>query len=624
MKCLNCGYENNNESKFCMHCGAGLIENNNTETIVANEINTNNQNTKVEEQTIQGPVNSSTNTMLYNATNNFNTGVAFNNQPVQTNVISEDINSQPVQTNITSENINNTLGNNTTFNSNMPIYNSQNINSINNSIPNTNNQNTNQVNYNAIPNTNNSITNNKKIDYKKMLPIFIGAAVAVVIIAIVGFTVIRNLFGSTQGDLLDPNQPILVQKDSKYGYITSKGKKLIEAKYEYASPFYRGHAIVEAKVKKDGMEYSEYQVIDKKGKVKATSKISNSIKYLSEEDIWIIDDQLYNGKLKKISKDGITVKYEKNGILSWTDIKNKKAGIMTKKGKITYTYNLSSDETYFSINMSDKEEELTENYCRIVVENKKYAVVNCNTGKIIYDYTEDFILNEKNNIFSVSTRNTYSRLSKFYVKNDKIAYQVSDSNLDIAYEKGYIRISDNSKSYSEKYSYYDLASNKIVDKGQVNNNSSNIDLIKLEALIGLTQYTCDNGVGLKNKGKVVLECKWSSVDTLSPLVYEYLKKKGKNYVLAQKDSKTYLINLKNGKVVEEFNASYINNYTTSTFITYTDKETDKRVIFNLLTLKSIATDKSNSVSINSNFIKIKENDITNYYNTNLKMIYSAN
>ena len=92
--------------------------------------------------------------------------------------------------------------------------------------------------------------------------------------------------------------------------------------------------------------------------------------------------------------------------------------------------------------------------------------------------------------------------------------------------------------------------------------------------------------------------------------------------MAEKDDKTYIVNLKNGKTVAEFNASYIYDDELSTFIYYDDKSTNKWVVYNLLTGKEMAIDKQNDLDTYSNYITVEEGNKVNYYNANLKLIYT--
>ena len=467
----------------------------------------------------------------------------------------------------------------------------------------------------ADVNLNNKKTNNKKI--------FIIIA-AVIVVAIVAFILIKKLGGDLPknvSSIFNPDQPILVEKDDKYGYINSDGKFIIDPVYESASSFNGDFAVVKSIVTKEGVELTLYQVIDKKGNVNATSEYASNIKYISDGDVWIINDQLYNGSLKKISKDGIKVSYEDGNYLKWVNSSKKTGGIMTLSGKVTYTYEFADGESYIGIDPSENDVTLTENYCRITIENEKYGIVNCDTGKVVYNYTDKYISVEDDNIFEVKEKDTYSFISIMYIQNDKLAYQSSSSEVDLKYYSGYVQIRDAEKDYSERYSYYDIKSGKVVNE-KPSSSSQSSDISEWENLTGLKKFSCDTGKGLMEGEKVLLSCEYDDVNFFGILLYQYLESDKKEYVMAEKDDKTFIINLKNGKTVAEFNSSSVYDSNYSTFVYYKDESTNKKVVYNLITGKTYTTDNDNNINLYSNYVTIKENNKLNYYNIDLKLIYT--
>lgn len=456
-----------------------------------------------------------------------------------------------------------------------------------------------------------SFINNKT---KKILLIVIFA-----LIVIAGFILIKNIGGGSKdykADLFDPKKPILIKKDNKYGYINDNGKIIINPIYEEASNFNGKYSIV--KTKEDDKEI--YQIIDKKGKVKFASEYSGNIEYDSTNDVWFLNNKLYNGNLKQISKDDLAVKNAGNGYFSWTNDEKKTAGIMNSKGKVTYTYNFLDEEYYLSIDASETADGLTEHYCVININNKKYAIVNCDSGKIVYNFTDKYITESENNVFKVMDHSTFEVLSTMFISKDKIAYESSSDSVYLEYDlSGYIKITDYNNSYDDRYKYYDIKEQKIVDK----KNSEDANTIsKWENLTGLNKFSCDNGKGLMKGEKVVLSCEWSDINFFDTLLYQYLKNQGKDYILASKDKKTYLVNLKNGKTITEFNSSSVISDPLSTFLYYKDKDTNKIVVYNLISGKNYTTAEDNSINIYSNYITIKENNKLSYYNTKLKLIYT--
>lgn len=455
--------------------------------------------------------------------------------------------------------------------------------------------------------------NKKKFNYKILIIVVIA-----IILAIGGYLLFtkksKNKLTTDISAIFDSDQPIVVKKGKKYGYIDIDGNILIEPKYDNATSFNGNYAIVRL----DGT----YQVIDRKGEMKIETTYSNDIKYVSDHKVWIIKNKLYDSDLKQLTEEDKVVSYEDNGYLSWTN--SNQAGIMNTKGKITYTYNFKDGESYLGFTSSDTDDSLENHYCRVTLDNKKYAIVNCDTGKVIYDYTDKYIYSEDDNIYTLYADSGYnSKASVVYIQNDKIAYQSSNPEVELDYSNGYIIIKDESKDYNNRYSYYDIKTNKILDTKPENmTNLSNMS--EWETITGFNIFDCGAGKGIMKKDKVQLSCEWSDIETFDVLLYQYLKSEKKDYIMAKTTAKTYIIDLKNGKKVIEFNSDYIISTATSTFIYYTDKDTEEIVIYNLLTGKTMTTKEGNYINMYPNYVTIIEGNKKSYYNTNFKLIYEEN
>ena len=121
-------------------------------------------------------------------------------------------------------------------------------------------------------------TNNKNklnLNNKKLL-IIVGCSLLflVLFIALIIYFITS---GKPISQVYNPDSPILINKNGKYGYIDSKGKVLIKPKYEFAYPFYGDYALV---VVNDSEE--KYNLIDKKGNVKLSVKSQYDCTYIPE------------------------------------------------------------------------------------------------------------------------------------------------------------------------------------------------------------------------------------------------------------------------------------------------------------------------------------------------------
>lgn len=455
-------------------------------------------------------------------------------------------------------------------------------------------------------------------------------AVLVVIAAIIGIVALLPKSEEQKekeviNDLFDPNKLIKIKNGDKYGYINSKGKLVLEANYESATDFYGDYAIVRAEVEIEGLKTTAYQVIDKNGNVKKQAKVS--IKYISEKQMWLIDNELYNSSMKKISPADVKVDEADEGYFVWVNSKENTGGIMNDKGKQTYTYQFQSGENYIDIEPSETDESLKETYCRVNIENDKYAIVNCDTGVVVHDFTTSYISVSDDNVFKICKENSYSTEFIIYIQGNKEAFKTNDpSNVRLTHYPGYVEIRDGSKPYdSGRYTYLHLDTLEIKDeKPQTASDDDDEDTNEWEKYTNNKSVSCSDGYGLTNGETFTLPCEWDSLKYVEINLYKYLKDNKKDYIYAKKDDKWYLVDLSTKKGIVEFNTSYIYPEEETTFMYYTDKETNNKKVFNILTSKSLNVPKDTSLYIYSNYVTVKDttNKTLKYYNTDLELIYT--
>ena len=142
--------------------------------------------------------------------------------------------------------------------------------------------------------------------------------VSIVVLLGISFLILKKgKKGNLNYAIFDQNKPIIIKKDGKYGYINTSGKVIVEPKYEDVRNFNGNYAIVYEMVKTDDGEKKLCKIIDKNGKVKITPQEDGycSIEYISDYNIYIIDNKLYDSNLQKLSSDDKNVKYNKDGYL---------------------------------------------------------------------------------------------------------------------------------------------------------------------------------------------------------------------------------------------------------------------------------------------------------------------
>lgn len=410
-----------------------------------------------------------------------------------------------------------------------------------------------------------------------------------------------------EGLTIDENALIIVKDDGKYGYINNNGKVIIKPQYEQASSFNGNYAVVS-----DG---EKYKLIDKKGKVKFEVDYASKIKYVSDYNVWIIEDTLYNSKLKRISKKGVTVTYEKYGILKWKNADKKTTGIMNYKGKVLYSTKLEDDSSYLSVSnvLTDVDNDINvkNKYCLINISGKKYAILNCNNGKSIYKMTENTINNTTGTIFEIVDKEK-ELVEKIIILKNKIVYRTDSKDSTIKNMNNYYIIDDDK--------YISKTTGKKITK-KPSDLDEDYDASSAELYLNYKKYQCENSYGIKKGNKVTVKCEWDRIKFFDIVTTRYLKSKNKYYALAKKDDKYYLINIKNGKKIAEFNTDSISTYSTSMFITYKDSKENKKYVYNLVTKKSKEFNTDSVISLYQNYFTIKD-DKTEYYNSKFKMIYS--
>lgn len=408
---------------------------------------------------------------------------------------------------------------------------------------------------------------------------------------------------------IDENSLILIKENDKYGFINTNGKTIISPKYDKADIFIGNYAKV--------LDDETYVLIDKNGKELFKSKNSNDIEYIKDYNVWLILENLYDSNMNKLNSKNTMIKYIDKGYFKWINENNKKAGIMNYKGKVTYTYNLSKDEKNFSFNEIGYENEFDKDkyYCIISVDNTKYGIVNCNTGKIVYDFTENNISKKISSCFEIKNIKNYSFIERIIVANNKVVYKTKENN-EIIYNYDYYFNIYNpqkrnnyyiSKIDGKEYSTEPQIGKKIETKTE------------LEKLLKIEKVSCDDGYGLKIDNKLKLKCKYKELLYFPEDVMKYLSYKNKNYIVVF-DDKYSLINYKTGKIITTFDTDRLVLLDNSLFIEYTNN--DKKYVYSLLKNKTLEYNLDDKIALYSNYYTVKKDNSLEYYNIDMKKIYT--
>jgi hypothetical protein len=103
-----------------------------------------------------------------------------------------------------------------------------------------------------------------------------------------------------------------------------------------------------------------------------------------------------------------------------------------------------------------------------------------------------------------------------------------------------------------------------------------------------------------------IPCEYDHIRTPDAITYEYLKSKGKNYVIGNKGSKSYILQAKNGKVVKELDTKYLDFELLSSFVG-DETEDGKYHVYNLVTKKD-AVFEADDIYFNPMYIEVEKSD----------------
>ena len=467
--------------------------------------------------------------------------------------------------------------------------------------------------------------------------IIIGIVVVVVLLAIIIFVLLKlNKNGSNDESLnaiFDPNKPILIEKNNKYGYITSDGKEMIEPKYADASDFYGDYAIIkiENTDSKSDNEYI-YQIIDKKGNVKI-EKISSSPKYYAEYNVWLIDSALYDSKLNLISNKDSRIDYVAEGYFSFENHTENKSGIIDSKGKEIFSF----EGDYIYVDMESTSLTEDDYYVRVTSHDKD-LVLSLKTKKVVYtieDPEKYHLYAEDDNIFKVYDSKTSDKVKSIYFQDGKKVYEADSDVYELSvydYESQILKI-DYGYNYKKlgktsRYAYYDIKNKKVTEEVPSTKQDTEDEISLMELTYGYKEYSCSSKEGLMKDEEVVIPCEYDEIEFLEAPLYSYMNSsKGQKLVLLEKDDKTILMDLNNKKTITTFDSTYVTDDDDTTFLKiyeYSDNGYTKKnqIIYNLITGKSMTFKSNDNIKIYSNYIVVTEDNQKIYYNTKLEKIYT--
>lgn len=448
-------------------------------------------------------------------------------------------------------------------------------------------------------------------------------AILIIAIVLLGFLffLIKSFFFNKKIDealkiLFDTEKPIAFKQDDLYGFMNSKGEKIIPAKYKKAGTFYNGYAAVQT-------DDNIYEFIDIKSETKETIQTDVEPKYLTNYRTWLAGNKIYNDKLEVVFEGNFHLNYIDYGFFEFMDNEKNSSGIVDHTGKIIFQW----DQDYIQVKIPQNDFQKNGYYALISNYEENEKIISLQTGKEIFsleDAKNMYIREEKDNIFRIIDReDSFKTKTWFYISDDKIAYKSNeaiysisllkhdDDILEIDYGPTY-----KNQNLEKQYVYYNVKTGKSMDE------PTRIDEVLLDNTYGYHTTICDKLYGINKGYKENTECIYDEIKFPEVNLFNYLKSENKEHIVLLKNgSNTILYNMKKKKTIETFENSAASFNTSSTFMTITQYEEDgftkKNILmYNLLTHKSKQFNKDSEILIGSNYVFIDGK----YYNTNLELI----
>ena len=167
---------------------------------------------------------------------------------------------------------------------------------------------------------------------------------------------------------------------------------------------------------------------------------------------------------------------------------------------------------------------------------------------------------------------------------------------------------------------------KEVDKSTLEEKDEYEDESDLTELkYGFKEFESSYKYGIISGDKILIQSKYEGVEFLAYAPFLYMKEvKNKELALFETENEYILMNVRNAKEVAKFDADYVGMSQTSSFLKFSQYETDKYIVYNLITgeQKEFAGDDV-EIELGSNYITVEDDDKITYYNTKLESIYTV-
>ena len=382
---------------------------------------------------------------------------------------------------------------------------------------------------------------------------------------------------------------IYVKNNGKGKLVNSKGKVLVDGVSSLEEDCNYFYIITK---RENNSKY--YYIIDNNGK--DLYKDKDKIYYYAKHNVFLIGKDLYYNNQKVAS--GIVMNNNKTYSGDYFSYIDKSiGGIIDYKGNIKYQTNIKE---FLYLESTSKRDMLEKNYC-VINKDYEYAVIDCETGDIVINYSTREIEEMDNNIY----------------KMNKIVFYIDSNKQLIYYDK-----EPNETDYSFKYFINDklLLGKQLINTIDGMPYDNVVVNSKIEEENNIKTTLCKNidifyGMSINDS---VLPCIYQDVKFFSTRINNYLK--DKIYVILKKNNEILLFDIKSNKYINKIESMTL----TSPLIVYEDN--GRRYVYNLKTDDNKIINDNDKVTIYDNYYVVEKLDVDNmtsdetYYGLDLEKI----
>ncbi len=372
--------------------------------------------------------------------------------------------------------------------------------------------------------------------------------------------------------IFDKNAPVpFLLSGTGYGYINpNENKWTIEPKYSKAEQFHGNYAKVAMNEK--------ILIIDRKGETILKLSQDSDVRYEINDNVWVIDYDVYNSAMKKMNPDGSKASYLDYGyafIIPANEDKNS-----SFKTGIPYLINVGTGEKSYECNAIGCSITITKGATDDIIY---IAVYESGKGVKIYS------LKDKNEIYSSPATNSMTKLfNGVFVEKDIVEKKIIN----------YLTIDNNA-----------------VEKTRQRPN-----IAPDKSISGAREYYATQCSGGYNITGVIDDCSIKAYWELPSLVYSWYSENNKKPVVILKEDGIHLFDMQGQKDIKKYDKSYsFETFDDSVFVKLYLDSGEKRMCNILEPNKDCMTIDGKTINVYATYFTVDRKT----YSYNLTEVYNA-